>query len=216
MGTKVPKPFIRLGGTPIVVHTLRRLLEYEPVCEVAIACSGDWMERVDELVRRPCEEANVEYHIVEGGEERQDSVSRALQALGDPDLVAVHDAVRPFVEPIHMRQCCRKAGENGAALLAVPVRDTLKVVNSDGCIRETPDRRKFWKAQTPQVFRPDLLREAFRKARERGRTGTDDASLVEWLGHKVCVVEGSRNNFKITYPEDLERAAQLLNKKEES
>lgn len=215
MGTDIPKPFIRIGGSPIMVHTLRRLLEYEPVTEVAIACPGSWMERVDNLVRPLCKEAGVDYYVVEGGKERQHSVYRGLQALDEPGLVAVHDAVRPFVQPEKIRECCRKADEEGAAILAVPVRDTLKVVNSDASIRKTPDRRKFWKAQTPQIFRTGLLREAFQKARERGKLGTDDASLVEWLGHKVYVVEGSRDNVKLTYPEDLERAAQRLNKKGE-
>lgn len=215
MGTDIPKPFIRIGGTPLMVHTLRRLLTYEPVTEVVIACSGSWMERVESLVHPLCEEADVEYYVVEGGEERQHSVYRGLQALDDPKLIAVHDAVRPFVQPEHIRQCCQKAGEKGAAILAVPVRDTLKVVNADTSIRETPDRQRYWKAQTPQVFRANLLREAFQKAKEQERVGTDDASLVEWLGHKVYVVKGSRENFKVTYPEDLERAAQLLNEKGE-
>ncbi len=214
MGTDIPKPFIELAGEPLIVHTLRRLLEYDQTREVAIACSTDWMSRVEVLVRPLCEQAEAQCHIVEGGQERQDSVYRGLLALNAVDLIAVHDAVRPFVKPENIRKCCEKAAKEGAAILGVPVRDTIKIVNDDRSIRETPDRRRLWKAQTPQVFQAGLLKKAFEEAGKQEFVGTDDASLLEWMGQKVFVVEGSQDNFKITYPSDLERAAQRLNRGE--
>lgn len=147
---------------------------------------------------------------VPGGVRRQDSVRAGLDALpGHFDLVAVHDAARPLVRPDAVARVLAAAEAHGAALLAVPVADTLKRVR-DGRVVETPPRDELWAAQTPQAFRRELLREALDKAEAEGRTGTDCASLVEALGAEVAVVQGDRDNRKITHPEDLAAAEREL------
>ncbi len=140
---------------------------------------------------------------VAGGAERQDSMRAGLTVLpADVELVAIHDAARPLVLPRDIARVVAAAERSGAALLAVPVRDTLKRVR-DGRVVETPPREGLWAAQTPQVFRAGLLREALAKAEADGFQGTDDAQLVERLGCAVEIVEGDPSNLKITWPADL-------------
>src|SRR5699024_3689079 len=106
--------------------------------------------------------------------------------------------------------CCNTAAEVGAAVVGFPAIDTIKKIDTDGMVVETPKRQKMWQIQTPQVFRTELLKKAYRQAESRGYQATDDASLVEWLGEPVKVVRGNRSNIKITYPQDLERARLLV------
>ena len=147
---------------------------------------------------------------VAGGAERQDSVRAGVDALPPEfDWVAVHDAARALVRPEAVSRVVAAAARSGAAILGAPVRDTLKRV-SEGRIVETPDRSAFWAAQTPQVFRVELLREALAKAEAAGYQGTDDAALVERLGVPVHVVEGDPDNLKLTHPEDLAMAERIL------
>jgi 2-C-methyl-D-erythritol 4-phosphate cytidylyltransferase len=126
------------------------------------------------------------------------------------NLVIVHDAVRPFVKLAHVKNCCEAAVKVGAAVLGVPAKDTIKRLDNDDLIVDTPSRKYLWQAQTPQVFKKEVLQEAYQKALEDNFIGTDDASLVERLGYPVKMVEGDRSNFKITYPLDLKLAKLLL------
>jgi 2-C-methyl-D-erythritol 4-phosphate cytidylyltransferase len=143
---------------------------------------------------------------VAGGAERQDSMRAGLAALpADIEWVAVHDAARPLGRSEDVGRVLAEAARSGAALLAVPVRDTLKRVHA-GTVAATLERAETWAAQTPQVFRASLLREALAKAAADGFLGTDDAQLVERLGVPVAIVEGDVRNLKITWPEDLELA----------
>lgn len=157
-----------------------------------------------ELVRQ----LNIE--LVDGGWERTDSVQRGLDRLADDDsiqLIAVHDAARPLVSEADLHVVFTVAAQSDAAILAAPVSGTIKrVVGDSEC--ETVDRRDLWTALTPQVFRPDLLRLAYQK--HRGRPATDDAELVERIGHGVSIVKGSADNIKITHPEDLLLAEAIL------
>jgi 2-C-methyl-D-erythritol 4-phosphate cytidylyltransferase len=153
---------------------------------------------------------------VVGGAERQDSVAAGLAALGaEIDIVAVHDAARCLVDPADVSRAIAAARDCGAALLAVPAADTIKRVRR-GEVCETPPREECWLAQTPQVFRVEILREALEKAAAEGFLGTDDAQLVERLGGVVRVVEGSPRNIKITRPADLALAEQWLREAEGS
>ncbi len=155
--------------------------------------------------------------IVEGGVERSDSILNALEAIAlasstPPDLVVVHDAVRPFVTPEEISILIDRAQSRGAAILALPVTDTIKEVDGATIVR-TLDRSRIYRAQTPQAFRFELLREANQRAREHGlppESLTDDALLVERLGVDVAIVEGSARNIKITTPDDLAFARRLL------
>jgi len=151
--------------------------------------------------------------LVPGGKERQDSVYHALKVVhrqDDLEIVLVHDGVRPFVDPEHIRQVIDSARRHGAAVLAVPAQDTLKKVNDQGVIRQTLDRKDIWQMQTPQAFKAALLWRAFVEAYSRNFYGTDEASLVEELGQPVNVAPGSPLNIKITTPADLDLAEAIL------
>ena len=142
--------------------------------------------------------------VVAGGKERQDSVRQALAVVGEGvHLVVIHDAVRPCVTETMVTQVVEAAAIDGAAIIALPMRDTVKQVGADRVIERTIDRNPLWLAQTPQAFRRDWLEEAHRKAQAEGLAATDDAFLMEWMGHPVRVVEGSGENIKVTRPEDL-------------
>lgn len=152
--------------------------------------------------------------VVEGAEERQYSIANALKVLHmDAQLVAVHDAVRPFVKPAHILKCCELARKSGGAVLGVPAKDTIKMADGNGVITSTPARKNLWQAQTPQVFKKELLLKAYELALAEGFFGTDDASLVERIGGKMQMVEGDRENLKITYPVDLKIAELILSNK---
>ncbi len=148
--------------------------------------------------------------IIEGGAERQHSIFNTLDYVDHNNLVIVHDAVRPFVKTEHIKSCCEAALETGASVLGVPAKDTIKQIDDGRVITDTPSRKYLWQAQTPQVFKKEILQEAYQKAFEDNFIGTDDASLVERLNYPVKMVEGDRSNFKITYPLDLKLAKLLL------
>jgi 2-C-methyl-D-erythritol 4-phosphate cytidylyltransferase len=142
--------------------------------------------------------------VVAGGAERQDSVRHALaQVHAETEIVLIHDAVRPFVTQRMIEEVVAAARREGAAIIALPMRDTVKQVRTDGMIERTVDRTPLWLAQTPQAFRRDWIETAHKNAHAEGIRATDDAFLVEWLGHLVAVVEGSGENIKVTRPEDL-------------
>lgn len=215
MQKETPKPFLQLGEASILEYTMRRFAGLDRLSEVVIAAPDALRERALELVR-PLLAQNVKLYGVKGGRERQDSIYNALQRVGKVDLVAVHDAVRPFVRPSHIVQCCDVAEQWGGAVLGVHAKDTIKRTDEREVIVETPDRSSLWQAQTPQIFRRDILLDAYEKARREGFIGTDDASLVERAGHSVKMVLGSRDNFKITYPFDLKVARMKINETETS
>ena len=146
-----------------------------------------------------------------GGLRRQDSVGRGLARL-DPDceVVVIHDGVRPFVSPRLIDRCIEAAFKEGAVVIGLPARDTIKVISADRQVKETPPRDSLWEIQTPQAFRTEIIREAFQKAAREGTEATDDAMLVERLGKRVAVLEGESTNIKITTPEDLLFAEALL------
>lgn len=207
LGGATPKGFVRLHGRTLLERSVSTLLAVPGVDAIQPVVPPPQLRDGSELglpddprVLAP----------IPGGAERQDSVALGLAALPDSvEWVAVHDAARCLVEVGDVVRVLRAARESGAALLAVPVHDTIKRVR-EGRVVETPPRSECWAAQTPQVFRADLLREALAKARADGVTGTDDAQLVERLGVPVCVVAGSPRNLKITRPEDLVLAERLL------
>ncbi len=203
------KQFMLLDGLPILVHTIRRFIAAPSVSEIVVAIRPEDMEWARELVAR--EATSKPIRVVEGGETRQGSVQNALDSLApDTDLVAVHDAVRPFVDPSLIENAIREAAETGAAILGIVPVDTVKQVHLHK-IRQTLLRERLVLAQTPQVFRYDLLKTAFQKAREDGFVGTDESSLVERLEQvEVSVVPGSERNIKITRQADMDLARLFL------
>lgn len=209
MGAEVPKPFLTVGKRMVLEHTVRAFLSVPGLKQIVIATRGEWID----LVRswREWVPGTVEWTVVAGGRERGDSVEMGLSAVqADVNLVAVHDAVRPFISPSCVSACLDRAAETGAAILAIPVRDTIKRVDADRrVVLETPDRASLWQAQTPQIFDRTILEEAY-KMRGRIGGGTDDASLVEASGKEVSIVEGEIQNFKLTWPLERLLAERLL------
>lgn len=211
-GGQIPKQFIEIAGAPIIIHTLRRFDECEEIGAIVIALRREEIEGFERAL--VAHEIRKSVRLVAGGAERSDSILNALEAAKEfrPEIVAVHDAVRPFVTPERISAVIAKAREIGAAILAQPATDTIKEVE-EGLIRRTLDRRRIWRAQTPQAFRYDLLMRANEEARAANlpaAMATDDSFLVERLGAPVAIVEGMANNIKITTPEDLILAEKLL------
>lgn len=204
-GAPVPKAFLSLGGRPLVVRAIEALAARPEVERIVPVLPAADLARWNALVR-DFAGARKLADPVAGGAQRQDSMRAGLAALpADLEWVAVHDAARPLLRAEQVGRVLDAAARTGTALLAVPVRDTLKRVDA-GRITATLDRSETWAAQTPQVFRLSLLRTALAKADADGFVGTDEAQLVERLGVPVAVVEGDVRNLKITWPEDLELA----------
>jgi 2-C-methyl-D-erythritol 4-phosphate cytidylyltransferase len=202
------KQFMLLEGSPILMHTVRKFTASARVSEIVVAVRAEDVEWVGGMLSRGFPGSPV--RAVEGGNSRQQSVDNALNSLApDTDLVAVHDAVRPFIDMETIDKVLDEATETGAAIVGLPAVDTVKQVSRGTgrvLIRATLPREKLVMAQTPQVFRYDLLRRAFEMAREDGFIGTDEASLVERLDVEVTVVMGSDRNIKITKPGDMDMA----------
>jgi 2-C-methyl-D-erythritol 4-phosphate cytidylyltransferase len=204
IGSRTPKQFLRLGGVPILALTVRHFARRVDVAEIVVAAPEALAAYTTRLLAQHIGPARVT--VVAGGAQRQDSVWAGLAAVpASRDVVVVHDAVRPFITPALVGAVVGAARRSGAAICALPIVDTVKRVH-DGIVEATVDRAGLWAVQTPQAFRTALLREAHDKARRDGIVGTDDAMLVERLGHPVRVVPGLPANVKITTPEDLRRA----------
>ena len=211
MGTSTPKQFSELLGVPILIHTIRAFRQVPAIGAIIVVAPAEHREHTLALLTH----YQLDDHclVINGGKLRQDSVRIGLaQVAEDSPLVAVHDGARPLIAPEDIQRCLEAAATHGAAILGVPVKDTLKAVATDTSIRHTVERESLWQAQTPQVIRTDLLKEAFARADHDNFVGTDEASLLEHGGWKVAVVEGSETNIKITRPDDLLMAEALLMK----
>jgi len=201
------KPFAPLAGRAVWLHSLHRFTQREDVGQLIVAIAPD--DREEFLRRFSADIALLGVEVVDGGRERVDTVQNALARVKDDiDFICIHDAARPCVSELWIDAVFQKAVETGAAILAVPVTATLKLVDDSQKIMDTHPRDKLWEAQTPQVFRRDWLLEAYQK---RGNfVPTDDAQLVERLGKSVFVVPASPLNIKITTKDDLRLAEQIL------
>lgn len=212
MGAGQNKLFLLLKGTPILVHTLL-------VFEHDENCTGIWLAVKDEE-RAYIEGLLKKYQIRKvkglptGGAERQHSVHSCIKQMQSVDVVLVHDAARPFITLPVIEELTQVGYAKGAAIAGVRAKDTMKIVQH-GIIKETVDRESLWMIQTPQAFRFDLLAEAEDVAEKVGFLGTDEAMLVERLGHDIHIVESSYENVKMTTPEDLLFGEAILNKRQE-
>jgi 2-C-methyl-D-erythritol 4-phosphate cytidylyltransferase len=204
------KQFMLLDGAPILIHTIRKFLRCPSVKEIVIALRAEDMEWARGLVHQ--EHPSKPVRFVEGGDSRQASVENALATVAPgTELVAVHDAVRPFIDPEIVERVIAEAAQSGAAIVGIVPVDTVKQIHRKDKVKSTLPREHLVMAQTPQVFRFDLLKEAFASARADQFTGTDEASLVERLERiDVSVVQGSDRNIKITKPTDMELAHLFL------
>lgn len=215
-----PKQFLSLGGVPMLVHSLRAFLAVERVAAIYIAVRAAEIERVKTQVAEHGLSAKVQ--VVEGGDIRQQSVANALARLiaetgcGPEDVVLVHDAARPLIEPETIERTIDAIAESGAAIVGLPAVDTIKQVERTAhgaIITATIPRERIVQAQTPQGARCGLLQKAFTEAEADEFIGTDEASLLERAGIEVAVVAGSPRNFKVTQPGDLELAKFYLGRK---
>ncbi len=211
MGHEVPKQFLPLEGKPLILWTLEVFERVPEVDLVVVAVVSHWEKKLSQWLR----EASLTKvrRLVPGGKTRQESVAQALKAVPlEAELILVHDAARPLVTPQTVKEVIEAIRLYGAALAACPVRDTVKEVER-GRVRRTLPREKIFLAQTPQGAQAPLLREAFQRAEKEGFLGTDEASLLEWMGVPVHVVPSPASNLKVTTPEDLEIAVSLLKKR---
>jgi 2-C-methyl-D-erythritol 4-phosphate cytidylyltransferase len=208
MRTDRPKQLLMLNDTPILVHTIRKF-DASPVIDyIIVTATRDSLDEVNKLVKAAGFKKSVV--VTEGGDRRQDSVAMGLEQLQpETDLVAVHDGVRPFVPVEDIEKAVRQAELSGAAILGVPIVDTVKHVERE-FVESTLTREHLVLAQTPQVFRTEILREAFASAAKDEYYGTDESSLVERLGRPVAIIRGSERNIKITRPGDLVLARAFL------
>lgn len=212
------KQFTELGGTPILIHTLRKFAAVDPVSEIWIALRENEIEGFRQRLQVEAKDVlKKKVELVVGGEHRQQSVEHALNAISAAadDIVLVHDAVRPFVTKEIIQEVIAAAKKYGAAIAGMPATDTVKQVErtAEGAIvKATIPRAGVVLAQTPQGFRYDVIKKVFDEAAADGFTGTDEASLAERSGHEVAVVMGSPRNMKITTPVDMELAEFYLKK----
>ncbi len=199
------KIFAPLLGAPLIAHTVERFESHHQIDEIALVLAEDSVERGRELsAARGWRKVT---RVCRGGERRQDSVYNGLAALSRPGLAVIHDGARPCLDDATIDRGILAAARHGAAVAGMPVKDTIKRVSPDLLIEDTPERARLWAAQTPQVFRYDLLMEAHRARRD---DVTDDAAMVESLGHPVRMFEGTYENIKVTTAGDLTIAETFL------
>ena len=209
IGASVPKQFLEIQGKPLLHHTLTvfascKLIDYV----VLVMPRAD----VDEMGEDWLNKYAIVREVVVGGEQRQDSVYNGFNSLEEgTDIVVVHDGVRPFTTPQMITATVEAAQQHGAAITAIPVSDTVKQA-ADGFVKQTVSRDGLWRVQTPQAFQYGLLQQAFKKAKKDSYYGTDEGSLVEYLGERVKIVPGSELNIKITRKEDLVLGESLLSR----
>jgi len=202
MNSSLSKQFLCIKGHPILSYTLNTFETLDKIQEIVLVVGKADMDYTREQIIKKYRYKKV--RLIEGGQERQDSVYNGLRAVApQTDIVVIHDAVRPFVKKNMILESIEAAKNYGAVGVAVPVKDTIKVVGENGIIKNTPERKYLWAIQTPQTFKYDLIVYAHEKARKDGFYGTDDAVLVERLGHDVKIIEGAYENIKITTPEDI-------------
>lgn len=212
MGASINKQYLQLGGRPILAHTIS-VFEHSPLIDsIYLVIPADEIPYCRENVVEAGGFKKIAA-IIPGGKERQNSVMNGLNAMqdcvADDDVVLIHDGVRPLITESLLRESIAVARVNDGALVAVPAKDTIKTV-ANGIVVDTPPRETLWQAQTPQAFRFGIIHAAHLSAEKDGFIGTDDASLIERSGGKICIVPGDYRNIKITTPEDLILAEAFL------
>ncbi len=212
MGLKQPKQYLELNGKPILCHTLEKFEQAKLIDGIVLVTDMASLDIVKNDILKRFPSPKVKW-VVTGGAKRQDSVAAGLRStpLGC-ETVCVHDGVRPFVTPELIDKSVEIAQNSGAVIVAIPVKDTIKRVDEEGKIVGTMERAGLWRAQTPQTFKYETLEMAMNQAIVEGFYGTDEAMLVERLGHEITILSGSERNIKITTPEDLKIAEAFVNK----
>ncbi len=213
MNMGINKQFIKLEGKEVIVYTIEKFYNNPNIDDIVVVVKESESEFFKKEIIERYNFKNIK--IAYGGKERQDSVYNGLKLLDEKcDVVLIHDGARPFVSDKTIDTCIEEAKEHKAIVVGVPVKDTIKVIDDNNNIVDTPNRSLLWAVQTPQTFDYEVLLDAYEDAFKSGFYGTDDAMLVERVGHKVKMVEGSYNNIKITTKEDLNIGSQILNSRD--
>ena len=213
MGTAVKKQYLQLADKPVIMHTLAVLEQCPEIDGIVMVVAPGEVAFCQEMIDQGNTLSKI-MAVVPGGSHRQTSVYNGLCALPqDTELVLIHDGARPLIRPREIAEVIRVAREIGAAALAVPLKDTIKVVDERGIVMATPRRETLWAVQTPQVFRFSLILQAHRRALDTGMLATDDCALIEALGSPVQLVAGSYENLKKTTPEDLVLAEAFIKRR---
>jgi len=209
-GSEIPKQFVEIDSIPVLIHTLRIFENIDDVEAVILSVHSEWFTYTKELIKKYDIKKVAE--IVIGGVERQDSVSHALRtkSVESAEIVLVHDAVRPFVSKELIQNVIDAAEEAGAVIPAVMPNETIKEKTHKGMVVKTVDRSKLCMVQTPQGFWQDIISNAYTQAAKAGFVGTDSASLVEFIGYKVTIIDGEDSNIKITTPFDLKVGKMIM------
>ena len=209
MNKGINKQFIKLEGKEIIAYTIEKFYNNSNIEDIVVVVKEDESEFFKKEILDKYNFKNVK--IAYGGKERQDSVYNGLKLLDEKcDVVLIHDGARPFVSDKIIDKSIEEAKEHKAIVVGVPVKDTIKVIDNDKNIVDTPNRSVLWAVQTPQTFDYNILIDAYKDAFKNKFYGTDDAMLVERIGYKVKMLEGSYNNIKITTQEDLNVGSQIL------
>ena len=209
MNMGINKQFIKLEGKEIIAYTIEKFYNNSNIEDIVVVVKEDESEFFKKEILDKYNFKNVK--IAYGGKERQDSVYNGLKLLDEKcDVVLIHDGARPFVSDKIIDKSIEEAKEHKAIVVGVPVKDTIKVIDNDKNILDTPNRSVLWAVQTPQTFDYNILIDAYKDAFKNKFYGTDDAMLVERIGYKVKMLEGSYNNIKITTQEDLNIGSQIL------
>ncbi|KAL0549757.1 hypothetical protein IC582_014245 [Cucumis melo] len=208
MGASMPKQYLPLLGQPIALYSLYTFSRLIEVKEIIVVCDPSYQDIFEDTK----EKIDIQLKFTLPGKERQDSVYSGLQAIDlNSELVCIHDSARPLILAGDIQQVLKDGRLNGAAVLGVPVKATIKEANNDRFVQKTLDRKTLWEMQTPQVIEPELLRKGFELVNREGLEVTDDVSIVEHLRHPVFITEGSYTNIKVTTPDDLLLAERILN-----
>nr|WP_212382129.1 2-C-methyl-D-erythritol 4-phosphate cytidylyltransferase [Alkaliphilus sp. B6464] len=203
MGREYNKQYILLGNKPIVAHTIEVFEDSSLIDEIILVVGKGEVDLIKQIIIDKYNFKKV-ISIVEGGDRRQDSVYNGLRAIGNNcNIVLIHDGARPFITDSIIEEGIDVANKTGACIAAVPVKDTIKVSNESMDVVNTPNRETLWAVQTPQVFKYQLVMDAYEKLQNSNIEATDDAMIIERLGYTVKIIKGSYENIKITTPEDL-------------
>jgi 2-C-methyl-D-erythritol 4-phosphate cytidylyltransferase/2-C-methyl-D-erythritol 2,4-cyclodiphosphate synthase len=214
MNSSIPKQFLEISGKPVLLHTAEAIASLEEVTQIVVALPPEHISIASSILQRIAEQKNI--RCVAGGINRQESVRcGVIHIASDPDVIMVHDAVRPVCDHDLMLRVLRAAWKKGAAVPGLPATETIQRVSRKGRVLATPPREQLFAIQTPQAFHAGILRAALNKAHDSGYVGTDESSVVRWAGHPVAVVDGSPDNIKITRPADLKIAEMLLTRRQE-
>ncbi len=201
-GAEIPKQYTELAGIPVIIHTLKNFEKCDEIDEVILSINHDWREFLKESFKKFGITKVVE--LVEGGAERQDSIFNAFktEAFKNAEIVLVHDAVRPFANSELLKNVIAAAREFGAAVPALTPKETIKEINKENLILKTHERKFLKSVQTPQGFKKEILLKSYERALAENFIGTDDASVVEFAGIPVKIIDGIEENIKLTTPMD--------------